>query len=796
MGTQLPDDADGIGAADNRVGTYGSVGDVIQARDVHGGVHLHRAADAFSVVPRQLPRHVRGFVNRRSELARLAEVLATHDDSPGVIVITGTAGVGKTSLALRWAHALQQRFPDGQLYVNLRGYDPDPPVGPEEVLGRFLRAFGVPSRAVPRDMDDRSALYRSIVANKQVLVLLDNAATTRQVRPLLPGAPLSLVVVTSRSRLSGLIAREGAARLQVDLLDDDSAVSLLRAATSSQRRGDEPADLVELARLCARLPLALRIAAERAASRPLEPLTALMADLRDESGLWEALTPEADDEADAVRAVFAWSYRALPSRTAAVFRLVGLHPGDEFGVPAAAALAGADIVRTRQDLDALVGAQLLEHSAPRRYRFHDLLRAYAIDQGRSLEEAGAGEKAVRRMVSWYLHTADEAQRLIAPHDRFVLPGPPPPDTAPLSFTDYDAALLWYRTEASNLVATVRLAARLGLHDQVWQMAAVLRAVYMHQNAFDDWLTVAELGAVSAVEAGDVAAEAEAQDTLGKLHFQAMRLDRAEQHHLRALALRRQLGDRVGEMVSVNALGLLGLRHRRLDAARADFALAADIATELRDERWEALARSNLAEALTDGGEYESASDLLGQLLETFRRLKDRAGEGNALNTLSRALRQAGRIAEARTAIDAALEIAVVDDNQVWRAHWLTELGHVQLAEDRAPDSLEAFQQAAVIHRQLGDRSREALAIDGSGRAYQALERREEAVGFHRIAASVHRGLGDRWNLANALAHLVIALTDLGRLEEADQARLEAANALAQFDDPVAIELRDRLIRTS
>lgn len=388
-------------------------------------------------------------------------------------VIAGTAGAGKTSLALRWAHQVRERFPDGQLYANLRGYDPGEPVTAREALHRFLTALGTPAQAVPEDLDAAAAHYRSLLADRHVLVVLDNVATVGQVRPLLPGSATSLVIVTSRSRLSGLAVRDGARRLTLGTLPEREAVALLRAVTAGYRPADDERELAELARLCARLPLALRIAAERAAFRPHMRLADLIADLRDESALWDALSTGDDEEAEAVRTVFAWSYRALPDHAARLFRLLGLHPGPEFGLHAATALAGLTTSRTRQLLDSLVGAHLLEQTAPDRYQFHDLLRAYATDQATDEEPPAMREAALLRVLEWYLHTADAAQSWISPAEDHLDLAPPPDSVRPPAFADYDAAVDWAEREHANLLQAVCTAAAAGYDRLAWQLSAVL-----------------------------------------------------------------------------------------------------------------------------------------------------------------------------------------------------------------------------------------------------------------------------------------------------------------------------------
>lgn len=349
----MPDDHGNEHRGDSRNDVSGATHDVVQAGSIAGGVHFHQAPPVTSrrPGPRQLPSDIRTFVNRTAELGQLNAVLAGRDGGDVVIsvqVVAGTAGAGKTSLVLRWAHQVKDRFPDGQLFVNLRGYDPGEPVTADQALQRFLRALGVAAGDLPQDTDDAAALYRSLLSDRRVLIVLDNAATVSQVRPLLPGSGNSLVVVTSRNRLAGLAVRDGAHRITLGTLPEPEAVALLHAVTKDYRPEYDEDKLAELARYCARLPLALRIAAERAASHPYLRLDDLISDLRDESALWDTLSTGIDEEAEAVRSVFAWSYRALSAHSARLFRLLGLHPGAEFGLAAAAALGDLPHHRARR----------------------------------------------------------------------------------------------------------------------------------------------------------------------------------------------------------------------------------------------------------------------------------------------------------------------------------------------------------------------------------------------------------------------------------------------------------------
>ncbi|MGH3391870.1 MAG: ATP-binding protein [Actinomadura sp.] len=776
----------------------GFAGDVVQARDVRGGVHFHReAASEFGAIPRQLPAGVRGFVDRSQDLARLDLILAGDEadaTASALCVIAGTAGVGKTSLVVHWAHRVQGEFPDGQLYVNLHGYDPGSPVTSGEALDRFLRALDVPSSAIPTDVEARAALFRSRLAGRRVLIVLDNASSVGQVRPLLPGTQGCLVLVTSRSRLSGLVARDGAHRLTLAMLPEPDAVALIRRVVSDYRAADDMAELTELSRLCARLPLALRIAAERAAGRPTMPLRELISDLRDESALWDALTAGDDDESDAIRTVFAWSYRALTSEVSQLFRLLGLHPGPDFSARAAAALADAPLGKARRLLDDLVGVHLLEQPTSNRYQFHDLLRAYAIDQVRQHKDATVSGTALRRLLLWYLRMADAALTAIVPAARQVPLARSDNEQERFVFSDYDEAIRWYEEERVNLVAAVRAADEAAMHDITWQLPATLHRIYANRNQFDDWSVTSTIALGAVRHVGDRAGEAEILESLGKMYTQSRQLDQGIGYHQAALSIRREIGDRLGETSSVNGVGLAMLRDHRLAEAKSHFEETYTLASALGDRAWEAIAVNNLANVFFELGQLDEAQEYIQHALAQYRELGDRGAEGDALRCASQIQRKLGNLVEATQAIEAALDIARELDNRTWEAWWLVELGRVQMANDQPDDALESFHQAATLQRRIGDQSREADAWDATGEVYRALGRYEEAIDFHRRAVFSCRQLGQRWHLAIALDNLATALAETGATTEANTHWADAKTILSDFTDPAADRLRDRVSR--
>ncbi|MER7702498.1 AfsR/SARP family transcriptional regulator [Kitasatospora sp. NPDC097605] len=425
--------------------------------------------------PAQLPPAPATFVGRRAELGALDGLAdsAGSAGAAGIGVVTGGAGTGKTALAVRWAHRVRERFPDGQLHINLRGYAIGPPLAPYEALARLLRALGTDRERMPGTVDESAALYRSLLADRRVLVLLDNARDAEQIRPLLPGSAGSLALVTSRDGLAGLTARDGARRLVLDVLPQPEAVELLARITGADRTRAEPRAAAELAASCGHLPLALGIAAARLAEHPHRTLLEHAAELRDPEDRLDALQIDGD-AGSTLRIAFDLSYRALRPAAQRLFRLLGLAPATRIGTAAAAALSGSSPAATRPVLDHLAAAHLLSPAGPDRYRLHDLLRCYAAE--RATAETGPTERAAarERLCSWYLHHAEAAARLLTPQR----PRPPLTDPAPWyeppGFTTPAEARQWYEREHSHLLETARYAAEHGLDDHARRLPLALR----------------------------------------------------------------------------------------------------------------------------------------------------------------------------------------------------------------------------------------------------------------------------------------------------------------------------------
>jgi DNA-binding SARP family transcriptional activator/tetratricopeptide (TPR) repeat protein len=521
-------------------------------------------APGVGVVPRQLPAAVVHLVGRVHELAALtAQVDAAA--GAGTVVITsvgGTAGIGKTALAVYWAHQVRDRFPDGQLYVNLRGFDPEAqPADPADVVRVFLTSLGISPQRIPPDVEAQIALYRSLLGGKRILVVLDNARDAHQVRPLLPGTAGAVVLVTSRNQLSGLVAMDGAHPIRLDLLTEDEALELLARRIGPGPVAAEPDAAQQIITQCARLPLALTIAATRAAQTGF-PLTTLAAELAEASQRLDVLS--ADDPTSEVRAVFSCSYHALTPPAARLFRLLGLHPGPDISAAAAASLAALPPPQVREMLAELTRASLLTEHAPGRYLFHDLLRLYATDQANSTDPEQQRHDAVHRILDHYLHTAHTAARQLEAARDPHAPPPPQPNVTPENAADHERAQAWYITEQAVLLAAVHHATATGFVTHTWQLARNL-ATFLDRRGH--WHHLADIGAAALAAADQLtnpAAQGIAHRILARAHFRLGRFNDADTHLHHAL----DLFDRTGDLVrqADTHIEIARLRNRQGPAA--------------------------------------------------------------------------------------------------------------------------------------------------------------------------------------------------------------------------------------
>jgi hypothetical protein len=430
-------------------------------------------SDEWHLVPRQLPAPVRGFTGRDAELAALTSLLSPAGGSAPagivILVISGTAGVGKTALAVHWAHQAARHFPDGQLYVNLRGFAPSrTPVMAREALRHLLQALAVPAERIPAEVPAQAALYRSLLADKRMLIVLDNARNTAQIEQLLPASPDSLVLVTSRNQLTGLAAAHGATELALDVLTEDAAREMLACRLGADRVHAEPDATAEIINRCARLPLALAVLSARAAACPTFPLRSLAAGLRHETSRLDVL--DGGDQGANVRTAFSWSGRQLGDRAAEMFRLLGLHPGPELTVCAGASLVGCSLARAHQALAELARAHLLTEHLPGRYSCHDLLRDYAAEQALITSTQAARQAAVLRLVEHYLHSSVGADRVLRPSRQPIAVAAPQPGVTVGEFASISQAVTWFHAEHDVLIAIGNLASSSGLCLQAQQLA--------------------------------------------------------------------------------------------------------------------------------------------------------------------------------------------------------------------------------------------------------------------------------------------------------------------------------------
>ena len=746
------------------------------------------AAPTGPPVPRELPAGVRQFTGRDGELSMLtAQLEQPGAAAPRTVVISGTAGVGKTALAVRWAHQAAGQFPDGQLYINLRGYDPAQPVTAADGLARFLRSLGVAGQDIPTEEAERAARYRSLLAGRRMLVVLDNAGTVKQVRPLLPGTPSCAVLVTSRDSLAGLVARDGAARLDMDLLPVPDAVGLLRALVGARVDAD-PGAAAALARQCCRLPLALRLAAELAAARAATPLAQFVGELADVRRRLELLDADGDTHT-AVRAVFSWSCRQLGAREVRAFRLAGLYPGPGLDAFAMAALAGTTPGDAGRLLGRLASAHLVEPGLAGRYGMHDLLRAYARELADSQDTEAERRSALTRLFDYELRASGTAMDTLYPAERHLRP--PVPATAlpcpPLA--DATTARGWLASEKPTLTA---LAAEPGFPWHVARLGPVLFRYLDAGGHYDDAAAVCAEAVRAATLTADQAAEASALLCLGTVCWRLGRYDAAAAHLGQATALFRKAGDLVGEARALGNLGIVESCHGRLDSAASHHQQALALTREAGDTLCQARTLDNLAGVRCQQEDYDQAAECQLAALSIYRQLGDQHGEAGVLCALGAVACLQDRHPQAAWYLRQAITVSRAVGDRLCEARALGNLGVIDWRQGRYRQAARRQQAAVAAFRETGDRAGEAGGLNACGEALLAAGDPAQAQAAHLDALDLATLIGARYQQARAHDGLGYAYHAAGDTVRTRRHWQQALAGYASIDAPDAPGTRSRL----
>ncbi|WP_188316844.1 AfsR/SARP family transcriptional regulator [Solihabitans fulvus] len=734
-----------------------------------------------------LPGDIIDFTGREPEMTRLLAALPAKDSPASAVVIEaidGMAGVGKTTLAVHAAHHLTDRYPDAQLFIDLHGHTTEhEATDPAAALDTLLRALGVAGDQIPDELDQRAALWRAQLADRRALVVLDNAASATQVRPLLPGNPACLTLITSRRRLSDL---DAARILSIDPLPVADAVTLFARIAGADRAGDSAA-VREVVELCGFLPLAIRIAAARLRTRPAWTVAHLTGRLHEGQRRLSELT--IGDRS--VAATFALSYQHLSPDQQRLFRLLGLAPGAEFDAYAAAALADLDLDDADQLLEELVDIHLLQQPTPGRYRFHDLLRQHAAATALAADSEQDRRTAVVRLLDYYLHAASLATRPLNPGAT-----PPavdvrcPPAHTP-DVAEYGAAMRWLDSEHANITASIAYAADHGLHAHTWQLPQVAGNFFLIRGHLQEWIGSGRLALTAARTLGDAHAEADTLKHLGVAHWQVGRYELAEQNYREALVLYRQLGDREGEASTLNNLALINRLQGRYAEALEHFLLSHEVSREIGDRRGEAVVLANLGTVHYRLGRYDQALDDLIRSLAVMRELAHRRGEGHVLNDLGNVYRALGRHDEAFEHVERALAVRRDLGDRWGEATTLTNLGNVLRGQGRFEEAVARHDEALALIREIGDPGAEGEMRNDLADTHRAAGDADRALGGYRAALTLAEQVKDRYQQARAHE-------GIGRLlRERDPAQARqhwqlALEILTELGFPQADEVRAEL----
>ncbi|MFF4708046.1 AfsR/SARP family transcriptional regulator [Streptomyces sp. NPDC001288] len=659
--------------------------------------------------PAQLPRDLGAFAGRQAELERLDALVPAAGEPAQAVVISGMAGVGKTTLAVHWANRLAAGFPDGQVYVDLRGFHlSGAAMSGAEALRALLDAFGVPVGRIPAELGAQAAAYRRLLAGRRVLVVLDNALDSEQVRPLLPAPDGCLAVVTSRHQLQGLMAVEGAHALALRQPDEDEARALLGRRLGEDRVAREEEAAAEIIGLCERLPLALAIVSARAALNPGYPLAAIAGELRAGHGSLDAFSGE-PPLAD-VRCVFSWSYRALTPEAARLFRLLALHPGPDCSVAAAAGLAAVRPRQVRAQLTELVRAHLLFENEPGRYSLHGLLRAYAAELVEELDSRQDADAAHTRLLDHYLHSAHAAEAALAPHRERISLHRPAAHTLPERFPDQRAAADWFDRERAVLLAAVEQDVRRGDGGYGWRLAAVLELYLDRNGRWQQQRTVQTAAITAAQRGGDLTGQAHGHRALGFALSRLGQWDGADEHLHRALRLSEELRDTCGQARVHRYWAFVANRHGRHTDALDHYRQALELYRSAGHLNAEGSVRNEVGWTYLLLGAYDKALEECGRSLAVHRETGDLNGEAAAWDSLGVAHLRLGRLDRALDGFRHALALYRRIRDSYLEADTLAHIADTHLAAGRTENARAALGQALEILAGIGHPDAEGVRV--------------------------------------------------------------------------------------
>ena len=645
-------------------------------------------------VPRQLPPAIAGFVGRKAELKGLDNLLTADPVSTSVGVITGPAGVGKTTLAVHWAHHAAAQFPDGQIYIDLQGFSPAGKLTtPTEAVRAILDALGMAATRLPHSLTGQIGLYRSLVAGKRLLIVLDNARNAEQARPILPGGPECVTLVTSRDRLTGLIATEAASPVVLDVMTESEGHQLMAARIGPERTAAEPQAIAHIGALCSHLPLALAVIASRAALHPHIPLADSVIEIRSRERQLDALA--SGEPNTSLRTVFSWSYDQLTPRTARLFRLLALHPGPDLSIAAATALTGDPRPDVAAMLTELEHANLLVEDCAHRYHFHDLLHAYAFDLTMELDHDADRDAATRRLLDHYLHTTVTAERLLNPQRRLIELDPPFPGSLPSPLGDRAEALNWFTGEHRNLCAIIRRAAD-GHDRHTWQLAWAMNT-YLGSGRWSDWIPMLETALAAAIRLGDQDAHNRIRHAVGNAHIRLGNADEARHHLTTAL----EQGHPRSQGNAHLALGFVAEQQGDLAEALTHADRALQLFRQVDELSGQAKALNAIGWYSARLGDFDRALRECHQAMALLRRLDDPFGEAETWDSIGFIHHHLSHLDEAVTSYQRALRLHTELGNTHQLAKVYLHLAETHQAMGTIPAARDDYREAISLLDKLG-----------------------------------------------------------------------------------------------